>query len=336
MVKGLGIVEVKPSLVKDSYDTAGTLRAVNTATVSAKIMGVVKAIHAREGQKVRKGDILLEISAPDINAKVKAASEAVEAAAQTVSMAREQKRLAEATFERFKGLYEGKAVSGQEFDEMKTRKRLAVLGYEQSLKGLGRAKAMLREAESFLGYTVIRSPLDGVAAEKMIDTGSMTTPGKPLFIVENGGYLVETPVSEGMINRIEEGETVEVTIDSLGIKTTGRVTTLVRQVDPATRTFTVKVRPDNSSKDFRGGLFARVAFPLKDREILLVPKVSVVKKGQMQGIYVVDDKGIINLRFIRTGREVDGRVEILSGLNKGERIVVSGTATAVDGGRIPQ
>ncbi|NOY39070.1 MAG: efflux RND transporter periplasmic adaptor subunit, partial [Nitrospirae bacterium] len=227
VVKGLEIVEIKSSLVKDSYDTTGTLRAVNTSTVSAKIMGVVKAIHAREGQNVKKGDILLEISAPDINAKVMAASEAVKAAAQMVKMAREDRRLAETTFERFKGLYEGKAVSEQEFDEMKTKKRLAVLRYEQALQGLGRAKAMLKEAESFLGYTVIRSPFDGVVAEKNIDIGSMTAPGMPLFIVEGGGYLVETPVSEGMLNSIAEGETVEVTIDSLGIKTTGRVTTIV-------------------------------------------------------------------------------------------------------------
>ncbi|VAX32890.1 Membrane fusion protein of RND family multidrug efflux pump, partial [hydrothermal vent metagenome] len=239
-------------------------------------------------------------------------------------------------FERFKGLYEGKAVSEQEFDEMKTKKRLAVLRYEQALQELGRAKAMLGEAESFLGYTVIRSPFRGVVAEKNIDIGSMTTPGMPLFIVEGGGYLVETPVSEGMINRIEEGKTVELTIDSLGIKTTGRVTTLVRQVDPATRTFMVKVQPVNRSNGFRGGLFVRVGFPLKERALLLVPNKSIVKRGQMRGIYVVDDKGVINLRFVRTGKEVDGRVEILSGLNEGERIVVSGTAMAVDGGRIAQ
>ncbi len=334
VVEGIRTAVVSSSPARDYYETTGTLKAVNTSMVAAKVMGVATTIHVKEGQSVKKGDILLEISSPDINAKVRAAREGVEEALRGVKMAEEGKKLAEATFERFKALYEERAVSEQEFDEVKTRKRLAVLRYEQALQGLGRAKAMLEEAESFLGYTVIRSPLDGMVAAKMIDIGSMTAPGTPLFVVEGGSYLVETPVNESMIGRIEEGMTVDLSIDSVGLTTTGRVTTVVRRVDPLTRTFIVKVRPDDGSEGFRGGLFARVSFPVGESPRVLVPLEAVVKRGQMRGVYVVDGKGILALRFVRTGKEADGKVEILSGLDEGEMIVVSGTEKAVDGGLI--
>ncbi|NOZ25285.1 MAG: efflux RND transporter periplasmic adaptor subunit [Nitrospirae bacterium] len=336
VVEGIETAEVEYSYVKDLYETAGTVRAVRRSSVSARVMGVVRTIHVKEGQRVRKGDVLVEISSPDIEAKARAAGKAVEEAEKVLDMAIEEKRLADATFERFRGLYDGKAVSGQEFDEVKARKELALLRYEQALKGLERAKAMSDEALSFLEYTFVRSPIDGTVAQKRIDVGSMATPGTPLLIVEGREYLVEVPVDESMTGRIREGVDVLLSIDSLGVKADGKVSTVVRQVDPVTRTFTVKIRPGGEIEGLRGGLFARAAFPMAERPRLLVPAGAVVKRGQLRGVYVVDGDGMVSLRFVSLGRVRGDKVEILSGLATGERIVVSGTERVVGGGLTAQ
>ena len=110
----------------------------------------------------------------------------------------------------------------------------------------------------------------------------------------------------------------------------GRVTRVVSAIDPATRTFLVEAALKGTS--LRSGVYGKVLIPGGTREAILVPTSAVVEKGRLTGVYVVDENGIVNYRLIRKGETYDTGAEILSGLKNGERIIVTGTERAVDGG----
>jgi RND family efflux transporter MFP subunit len=333
-VSGVTVEEIRPSETDVFYETSGTLKSRNTALVSAKIMGEVTGIKVKPGDAVKKGDVLLTISAPDINAKADAAGEAFKEAQRGADIAGENKGLMEKTFERYKKLYEEKALSGQEFDEVKSKKEVALLEYERAQRALDRAEAGLQEAEAFKGYAVVRSPLNGIVSEKMIDIGSMATPGAPLILVEEPDYRVEAAVDEKLLSSINKGTQILISIDPIAINTTGRVSEIVRQVDPLTRTFIVKMDLNENPKSLRGGMYAKVRIPTGKKPGLFIPLDAVISRGDMSGVYAVSEDGIVTLRFVKTGKGSEGKIEILSGLSAGEKIIVKGIEKAVDGGKV--
>jgi len=334
MVQGVVIEEVKPSEVSDYYETSGTLRSRNTAFVSAQIMGEVREIKVKPGDRVKKDDILLVIKAPDIGARVQAAQEALEEAGKELDVAGENKLLADKTFERFKKLHEEKAITGQEFDEVKTKREVTALQYERARRSLRRVEAEVAEAKAVKDYSIIKAPLNGIVSEKKIDTGSMIAPGAPLFIIEAPVYRVEVPVNEGLLSYINTGTPVDIVIDAIGVQTIGRVGEVVRQIDPLTRTFTVKIDISESAKPLQGGFYARAKFTLGKRSGLFIPEGAIISRGELKAVYAVDQDGIITFRLVKTGKSSDGMTEILSGLNAGDRIIVKGIEKAVDGGKV--
>nr|NIR25636.1 efflux RND transporter periplasmic adaptor subunit [Gammaproteobacteria bacterium] len=119
-------------------------------------------------------------------------------------------------------------------------------------------------------------------------------------------------------------------ISSIGDWAEGSVSEVVPKVQPDTRTFLVKV--DITHPTLRSGLYGKVRFIIGRKPAILVPRSSVVLKGQLVGVYAVNDDNIVTYRLARTGRQYDDKVEVISGLNSGDRIIVDGIENAVDGG----
>jgi RND family efflux transporter MFP subunit len=320
-VSGVTIAELKLSPVDDYYETSGTVRAKNVVVIASKIMGSVTSVVVQEGQRVGQGQTLLTIDDSDIIQKVNAAKSAVETA-------RQQKHLADVTFSRYAKLYEEKALSRQEFDQMETQKKIAESEFD-------RAKAMLREAETFQGYAHVRAPFAGVVTGKKIDAGSMAMPGMQLLTVEDtSSFLVEVAVDEKLSAGLKVGTSVVLVIDALSQTIQGKVSEVVPTVDPMSRTFIVKIAL--SSTGLKTGLYVKVRIPSGTRNILTAPASSVVEKGQLTGVYTVDSKGVISYRLVRIGKHFGNNVEILSGLNPGDKAIIAGIDKAVDGGMIAE
>jgi len=332
VVSGLVTGTIRPVKVIDFYETIGTVKAEDTSVVSARMMGTVKAIHVKSGDPVKPGDLIIELDSPEIEAKLRAAREAREEALRGLKMAEKEKVLAEKTFSRYSALFDEKALSEQEFDQIKTKRDLAVLAYEIAKKRLKRVEAQVKEAESYRAFTQIKSPVSGIVAEKKIDRGSMAMPGVPLLIIEKRDYLVEASVNEELLGKVREGMKLSLEFPSLSLRTEGVVKEVIRQVDPSTRTFRIKIQPDQTPENLRGGLFSRISLPLGEKQILLIPESAVVKRGQLRGVYTVGKDGVLSLRYIKTGRIYPGGIEVLSGLEHGETVVVKGVDKAVDGG----
>lgn len=318
-ISGVTVSPVSLSTVDEVYTATGTVRANSTSVVASRVMGVVKSVSVREGDTVKAGQLLMVIDDRDAAQRVRAAKMAMESANQN-------KALAEKTWQRYKNLYDEKALTRQEMDQIETQKKVAESDYE-------RAKAMADEAGTYLSFARVTAPISGRITEKRIDAGSMATPGIPLLTMESGGsYYVEVFIDSAYGKKIKTGMAAEAAVETLEQPLQGKIREVFPSVDPLSRTFTIKVEIRHSG--LRSGLFARVQIPVGKRETIVVPEQAVVEKGQLTGVYAVDSQGVVTYRLVRKGSTVAGGVEILSGLNTNDRIITAGVDRATDGGMI--
>lgn len=331
VVTGVKTEEIKKTGVDEYHRASGTVKAKTISDVASRVMGTVTSITVKQGQRVARGELLLTIDDTDTAQRAAQAREGYREVSKSLEAAGQNKRLTDLTYERYRNLFDDKAISRHEMDEIETRKKIADIEYEKTLAALNRAKASFEEARINLGFTKIKAPVPGVVTGKNIEVGDMAVPGEPLLRVEDdSSYRLEVYVDEKLHGNLRVGMPVYAHIDALNRGVKGKVAEIVPAIDPGTRTFLVKI--DLDSESLGTGLFARVLIPVGKKETILVPAEAIVEKGQLVGVYTVGSGGIINYRLIRRGKEYNGDIEVLSGLKEGERIIVEGSDKAIDGG----
>jgi RND family efflux transporter MFP subunit len=321
-VTGVKTILVVLSTVDDVYETTGTVKAEHASVVASRIMGMVTAVYVKEGDRVKAGQLLMTIDHQELTQKVRGASMALETAKQN-------KALAETTWRRYRNLYDEKALSQQEMDQVETQKKVAESEYE-------RAAAALAEAGTYQDFARIKAPMAGVVTSRKIDAGSMAVPGQPLLTIESASsFYVEIFVDETLTGRLKKSMPVEVAIDAEGRKFRGSIRDVISNVDQHSRTYLVKIALP--AEGLKSGLYARIRIPVGKKNLILVPGNAVVQKGQLTGVYSVAPGGLVTYRLVKTGRSYpDGSIEILSGLVANEQIISEGVQKAVDGGMIQQ
>jgi RND family efflux transporter MFP subunit len=304
------------------YESVGTVSSKTVSTISSKLMGAVKEVFVREGDPVKKGDRLATIDDQQAAAMLRQAKAALAETRRAETAASAGAELAIATYTRYQNLMKDESVSPQEFDEIKSR-------YQQAQAGLAAAKQRVKQAEAALASavvnakdTVIQAPYDGIIRAKMIDVGDLAAPGKAMFSIENkDNYVVVLVLPEQYIHTVDLNQEVTVTVSALSNKTfTGNVEEIFPDADTKSRSFLVKVKIP-ADKALRSGMFARVSIPIGKTGLILIPVSAVIHAGQLTGIYIVDDTQTAKFRLIRTGRTFGESVEVLSGLNEGDRYV---------------
>ena len=347
-VKDVGVKTVQPEPVEDFFEVVGTVRSRKTATLSSKIVGTVTGVLVKEGDKVKKGQILLEIDSRDVRADLQGAEAALEetgaaikAADAAVTAAKGQREFAAATFHRYESLVNRGSVTPQEYDEASAKYKVAnaeVDRAEGNLRALKskkeQAKAKIDYSRTLLTYTKIAAPFDGLVTAKIAELGIVASPGTPLLTVEETvRYRLETQVGESWLVYIHVGDAVPVSIDSLGGELSGTVAEMAPAADPQSRTFTVKIELP-PQPNIHSGLYGKARISSTKRNALLVPVEAVLQRGQLVGLYVADREGLVQLRLITTGKRYNQKVEILSGLISGERVVIRGAEKVSEGSRI--
>lgn len=198
----------------------------------------------------------------------------------------------------------------------------------------GQAAAEVAVAGSDLAYAEIVAPFDGVVVKKLAWQGEMTAPGAPLLEVQDVRQVrLEAAVPEDQLARLRVNGLVPVRIDALGREVRGTVKQIVPSGDAGSRTFTVKVALDNADGRIVPGMYGRLRLAQGTRTVLTVPVGAVVRRGQLESVLVVDEGDVARLRLVKTGRDRDGEVEVLSGLQPGERVVRE-PGTVTDGDRV--
>jgi membrane fusion protein, multidrug efflux system len=334
-VQNVDIFAVQRVNVPDLLEAVGTVRAAQTSNASSQMMGNIIEIRAHEGDHVQRGQVLAVIDDSQPRAAVDRATAGGLAAQQQLVEADSDLALAESTLKRYQTLFEKKSVSPQEFDEVKARQQTALARRDMAKAAQAQAQAALSQARTSLDYTRIRAPFDGVVTEKKADSGALASPGMPIFTVEDvRRYRLEATVNENDLQYVRAGEQVSVVIDALdnaGLK--GKVAQIVPAADAASRTFLVKIDLPTDAR-LRSGLFGRAQFSRGERQALMIPRSAVVERGQLQGIYVLDENKVASLRYITLGKATGAEVEVLAGLESGERLVVNPAAVNLNGKRI--
>jgi membrane fusion protein, multidrug efflux system len=319
VVRGLALEKVAVVSIPERVEVAGTVRAKNSARLAARIPGTVSAVHVREGDRVGRGTLLISLDARESMAGAVGAANAVEEA-----LAR--KKLADVTYERFSRLFAENSVSRQELDTKRAERDVAD-------RALARTREAASAAAAVAGYARITSPVSGVVTSRLVDPGSTVFPGMPMMTVEGeGSYRLEAAVPESLLGKISMDAVVPVSIDGVGDGRTGRVVEIVPAVDPASRTFTVKL--EILSTGARSGRFGRAWLPVGEKPGIAAPKSAVMERGQLSFVWVVDVGNIARMRLVKPGAVQSGRIEILAGLAAGERIVVGGMDKVTDGAKV--
>ena len=284
---------------------------------------------------MNKGDQLAVIDDRQVLATLREAKAALEQARRAEAAASASAELASVTYARYQNLMKDESASPQEFDEVKSR-------YQQAQAELAVAKQRVKQAEASLSSAVVSAkdafilaPYNGSIREKMIDVGDLASPGKPLFTLQTtGNFVVDLVLPEQYIHSVDLNQEVTVVVSAVSNKTyTGNVQEIFPAADSKSRSFVVKVRIP-ADKSLRAGMFARVLIPIGNTDIILIPITAVIHSGQLTGIYIVDDTQIAKFRLIRTGRTFGDSIEILSGLQEGDRYVTAPPPTLINGMKV--
>lgn len=333
VLTGVAIETVRGEPVHDVTEASGTVRARNTAVIAARVPGAVRELHAREGDRVTKGTLLLTLESAEGTAGAAGARAAVEEARQAVAQAEARTRLADATFARYQRLMDEQAVTRQEYEGKQMEQDVARQELARARSRLVQARETSRSAATTAGYSRIAAPVTGTVTSRAVEVGMTVFPGTQLVTIEEGsGYRLEVSVPEALLGRIRQGDQVEVMVDGAAPWAAARISEVVPAVEPASRSFTVKI--DLPGDGFRSGMYGRAFFRAGTREGFLVPKTALVERGALSMVWVAGRDNAVRMRLVKPGRVVGDRIEILSGLSAGDRVVAGGGERLVDGARV--
>jgi RND family efflux transporter MFP subunit len=333
-MRNVSVLAVERATVPDLIEAVGTVRAAQSSDLASQMMGTIVEICVREGDRVQRGQILATIDDAQPRAVVDRASATAAASEQQLAAANSDLALTESTLKRYQTLYDRKSVSPQEFDEVKARQQSALARRDMAQADQAQAKAALAQAHSSLDYTRIRAPFDGFVTSKKTDAGSLASPGMPILTVEDQRrYRLEVTVNENDLRYVRIGQSVAIAIDSLNASVAGRVNEVVPVADASTRSFLVKIDLP-ADKSLRSGLFGRAEFPRGERPSLLIPRTAVVDRGQLQGVFVLDQNKVASLRYVTLGKQSGSAIEVLAGLQSGEFLIVKPGEIDLSGKRI--
>ncbi len=302
------VITVKEKEV-EVYETAvGSIRALHETTVSARVLAKIVKAHVRAGMPVKKGQLLFELDDKDFKARVAQAKQAIEAAKANAAQAKLE-------MERAKKLFEKKMIPKNQWDRTRN-------AWKAAQAELERAKEALKEAETMLSFTKIKSPLDGVIVDKLADQGDMAAPGKPLVkLYDPKRMQLWAMVRESLAINLTPGMRVGVELPVLDRLCFGRVDEVVPATDVASRTFLVKVSGPCPPGLFKG-MYGKLRLPVGKIKEIRIPLSAVGTVGQLTLVKVVNKKNEITRRFVRLGKKHrNGTVTVLSGLEPGERIL---------------
>ncbi len=306
----LATVPVQYREIAQTYSAEGVVEATRQSTVSAQISGRVKEISFDVGDRVRKGQVLLRIDESEANQGV-AGSQA------RVLQAQAALQNAKVNYERSKQLLEQKFISQSALDKAESDYRMAQA--QAAASQAGAEQSALTQ-----GYTSVVSPYGGVVAARMVELGEMVTVGKPLmtgFDPTQMRAIVSVP--QYKLSQVGQRPTVSIEIPSLSRWIKPSSVVVQPTADARTHSTLVKVSLRENESGIYPGMFVRAHFEVGKTKKLLIPSSAVVRRSEVVGVYVVDEKSGITLRQVRVSDStMSGEIEVLSGLTAGERVAV--------------
>ncbi|AUX40742.1 RND transporter [Sorangium cellulosum] len=343
-----------------TLDISGTLGADETSEVATQVAGAVLSVNVDVGSRVKKGDPLVVLDARNGALQAQAAEAAVAQARARLALqpgespkgidpdqvpevraAKQSMELAKAEAERTKQLYDQGAIAQATWDAARTQAQNAAAQYEAAVNGIRATVASLTSAQAQAGLaskavsdTTVRAPFDGAVAEKRISVGEFASPGRVVAVVVRDNplrLLIDVP--EADIARVELGKQVHVKVAAFPDRVfPGVVKRIGASLKASSRTLPVEAEFDNSEGKLRPGLFAQgeLALTGESTKALLVPEAAVGTSGTSARVFVKAGDRVTE-RLVKTGRKVEGLIEVLGPLSEGDEVAIEKVNELADG-----
>src|SRR5258708_6936353 len=319
---------------------SGTIEPATRVDVAFKVGGYVRELLQVKGQdgkprKVQEGDF---VSAGTALAVVRESDyqEKVAAANAQLAQALASQSQAQLDFDRSKKLLAPNAVPAAEVDTMTSR--LA------SAKALVQsAQAQAGDAQLLLNDATLRAPIDGVVLKRFVEPGTFVSPGSPGFSIadiKSVKFVFGAP--DALLDKLTLGTPLTVRVDAVGSDVRGAITRIAPSADPKSRVFEIEITIPNADGRLKPGFVASLAMPALTEagSVIALPLTGVVrslKDPRGFAVFVVTDEGgdsVAHARDVTLGAVIGNEVQVLGGLQKGERIVTMGATLLVDGARV--
>lgn len=301
------------SVTSDTVKATGTAMALSMTKVMPLVPGLIIRLPVKEGQQIKKGQILAQQDQRGFKLGLRQAKAAVEMAEVGVSAAKRER-------DRFEKLLRGGASTQATVDQI-TDKFLGAAA------GLKQARVAVEMGQKALKDSVIRAPYNGIVVKKMVSIGDYATSMPPtvLFILMET-HIMELHISlpEPEMGRVEVGLAVTADFTSVGQKVTGKIARIVNNVDPMSRSFIAIVELPNPEMAIKPGLFAQVEVKASaPRRRLLVPKEAVVDEGKgVYSVFTTDGKKA-SRRVVQVTQGGQDKTEVLSGIAAGVTLILN-------------
>ena len=346
------VVRVVQSPGKVSLVLPGSIQAVTEAPVLARASGYVRKRYVDIGDRVTAGQLLAEIEAPELDAQVKQAKSAARQAQSSLEQAlanleqgKTNRDLARVTAERWSNLEKKGVVSRQENDTYQAQYQAQSANVQALEKSVAAARDAASGAEANVarlmelqGYKMVRAPFAGVITVRNVDVGALITEGNTLLfrIAQTNVLRTYVNVPQADADSVRTGQAARIRIPELaGKQFAGAVTRTASALDPATRTLLTEVQVPNQTGSLLSGMYAQVELTTPRNEPpLLIPGDTLVVRPDGTQVATVMPDYTIHFQHIELGRDYGDRIEVLSGLQAGQQVVVNPADVVREGAKV--
>jgi RND family efflux transporter MFP subunit len=314
----------------------GTTAPHERAKLGAKVDGTISEITVDEGDEIQKGQLLIALDPVDFQLDIKRAKAALKAAEAELNQAQEDYELKSLDWKRISSLYERRVIAKHRYDVMKASYNMAGASVAEARAKVTQMKADLALAEKRYADSRILAPFDGVVTKKMLHVGEVSSVygynWETLEVMDLSRIKIECDIAEKWRTFIAPGMSALITVDALpNEKFSGTITTITPLVDPQQRTFKIKIVIPNTEKRLTAGMFARINIALEKKpDTIIVPMDDILQTQEGHFVFLVqDDKA--RKHQIELGIIEGKKAEVISGLQKGDRVVTAGSYRLQDG-----
>jgi RND family efflux transporter MFP subunit len=354
-----GVAPAKRGTIAQSLTIAGAFKPFQEIDVHAKVAGYIKQIYVDVGSHVKEGQTLAVLEVPELTAELSGADAAVRRSQQEIrrsqgdlQRAKSAHSAAHAMYERLDGASKEKAglVAQQELDDAQAKDlegEAQVSSAEAALSGaqqaLEVAEANQRQYSALADYTRITAPFTGVVTIRYADTGALiaagtssSTQSMPVVRLAQVSKLrLVLPVPESIAAQIHLGDPVKVNVQALHEDIVGKVSRFAQSLDLQTRTMETEIDFENPQEKLLPGMYAETVVQLQDRkDVLIVPIEAVMQNAGEARVLMVNQQNVVEERKVKLGLQGKSRVEVLSGLNEGDRVIIGNQSQFRNGEKV--
>jgi RND family efflux transporter MFP subunit len=307
----------------------GNLIGLQTVDIAPRTGGRLLSVNVQLGDRVRRGQVLAKVEDREIVEQVRAAEAAQEVAKATIRQREADLNVAELNFERSKNLFSRQLLAKQALDDAESRYLAAVAQTDLSKAQLSQNDARLQELRINLQHTSVTSPVDGFVGKRTVDPGAMVNTNTAIAsVVDISRLRLVVNVVERDLKLVSPGDVAAVEVDAYpGEKFSGKIARVAPVLDPATRTAQMEVEIPNGDNRLKPGMYARINLTVEDRKnTLVVPKNAVIDFENKRGVWMPNEESRAKFTAVQLGIEGTDQIEILSGLNEGDKFVTTGAA----------